>query len=106
MPSTLARSPKVPPIGTTPQRGLTAVEFVCPRCGGRRWGTTAGRGHCNDCPLSWARVADWLYFSKIENGSRFVNRAAYDAFTARPPHYEPPTVEHICNVNDLLRGRS
>lgn len=102
MSSTLARSPKVPPIGGTPQRGLNAVEFVCPHCGGRRWGTTDGRGHCNGCSFSWARPSDWLYFTKISNGSRFVSRAAFDGFTGLRPRLEPPTVELVGNLNDIV----
>ena len=75
MSSTLARSPVAPPIGATPQSGFTAVEFVCPTCGARKWGTTRGRGHCNACGFSWARASDWLYF-RLLNGSRFVSAAA------------------------------
>jgi hypothetical protein len=91
---TLARSPAAAPIA---RRGLNAVEFVCPECGARRWGTTYGRGHCNACGFSWARALDWLHFRRLD-GSRFLSGEAFAAFIGP----EKPTVEHLGNLNDLL----
>src|SRR4051812_38764129 len=103
MSSTLARPTSVPPIGTPPQRGFTAVEFVCPACGALKWGTTRGRGHCNGCGFSWARTSDWLYF-RLLNGSHFVSAAGF-ARIVEGRTFERPQVTPIGNLRDLLGAK-
>ncbi len=71
------------PEGLVSTRGFTAVEFICPRCQGRRWGTTAGWGHCNarsvgDCAFSWDRQFDWLYFHRRDDGRGFMSAQALE----------------------------
>lgn len=73
MTKTLARTPEHPPT-----RGYLAVEFICPRCSCKRWGTTSGRGHCNgfECGFSWDRELDWLYFHRRADGRGFAGPRA------------------------------
>jgi len=76
-PSTDSAAESNPP----PSRGFGAVEFICPRCGSKRWGTTHGRGHCNgfECGFSWARDLDWLHFFRKAGGRGFLSGESLDA---------------------------
>jgi hypothetical protein len=74
-------------------RGFLAIEFVCPRCGSRDWGTThlsglkgyqPSRGQCNGtktdefgggfraierCTFEWLRSEDWTVFQRLTRTS-------------------------------------
>ncbi len=78
----------------SPRRGLTAVEFRCPRCGSKKWGTVGRHGVCKSvtdeevapgwkfsrrCPFEWLRSDDWLVFRLIGSDAPFPTRAAYEA---------------------------
>lgn len=83
-----------------PTRGIEAVEFVCPQCGGKRWGETRGRGHCNgyECGFSWAREFDWVHFRRVVDGHRFMSDEAFKIVISR----DAPTVTLVGNFKDLL----
>lgn len=71
------------PRGPLPTRGYNAVQFICPRCSGTRWGSTQGWGHCNsrssgDCTFTWDRQFDWLFFHRKADGRGFQNAAALE----------------------------
>lgn len=71
-----------------PTRGLDAVEFICPRCSGKRWGTytrlcnssyPSGSieplGICRTprCSFTWPRDLDWLWFHRKVDGAPFTS---------------------------------
>jgi hypothetical protein len=69
----------------TALRGLTAVAFKCPQCGGDRWGTRGiigvchGRAFISDaCGYTWVRLHDYRVFVRISSGVGFASPAELD----------------------------
>lgn len=76
-----------------PARGFTSVEFRCPKCGSRRWGSNSlarglecsgDWGFCNGslrigkpCDFRWERSNDWRFFYEIPSGAAFPSPAEY-----------------------------
>jgi hypothetical protein len=69
-----------------PARGLDAVEFICPRCSGKHWGTYRSLegffgpedfGLCR-CGFTWQRALDWLYFHRKADGERFASPGEFE----------------------------
>jgi hypothetical protein len=81
---------------TLPSRGgFIAVEFICPRCGSKRWGTVGSSGICRQvtleelepgwvvsarCPFEWARADDWTVFRRAATGQPFTSAAELEQF--------------------------
>lgn len=72
---------------------FSTTEFICPRCGSKRWGTftRAGTDHgrCNgfegrgnqdetNCDFTWERAFDWTVFRDVETGARFGSFEAFE----------------------------
>lgn len=72
-----------------------AIEFICPRCGSTRWGTSNGIrkgvtvpiGHCNGdgrrCDFRWQRTQDWKVFVRA---ARFTSREEFVEATTAEGH--------------------
>lgn len=83
-------------------RGFVSVLFVCPMCGGSKWGTNGSitgvcRGEADGltrCPFTWSRRYDWRFFIREDSGARFVSAEAFEEFgcaSALPP----PTLAEV-----------
>jgi len=71
-------------------RGLQAITFKCPKCGGDTFGFENEVGHCRrvghtratDCNFTWSRRHDWRVFVRVADGSGFRTPVELEAFVA------------------------
>jgi hypothetical protein len=76
---------------------FSSVEFVCPSCGGRRWGTQGalGRCHTDGCYFTWPRAADWRVFLEVRSGRGFRSAAELGSRRTGAPAYAAPRVRYL-----------
>lgn len=78
--------------------GLLSVEFVCPTCRGKGWGTLGAVGRCNTrgCRFQWNRLNDFRVFFRKADGRGFASPLELEAAMRGPLVARlPPLIELI-----------